>query len=186
MTRAQELKAHIWPRDENDFYVEPAWVSKRLFEVELFVEEIWDPACGFGTIVQSARDLGHSAFGSDIVNRGIGGVGVMDFFDHKEAPIANIVTNPPFNIAPAFALHALKIARLKVAIIFPTARLNAAHWLHDTPLARVWLLTPRPSMPPGRMIAGGQKAQGGKMDYCWLIFEQGYSGPSLGWMRRDL
>jgi hypothetical protein len=31
-----------------------------------------------------------------------------------------------------------------VAIIFPTARLNAARWLQDTPLRRIWLLTPRP------------------------------------------
>jgi hypothetical protein len=51
-----------------------------------------------------------------------------------------------------FALHALSLATAKVAMIFPVARLNAAHWLRATPLRRVWLLTPRPSTDDMRHI----------------------------------
>jgi hypothetical protein len=71
-------------------------------------------------------------------------------------------------------------------MIWLVPRLNAARWLADTPLARVWLLTPRPSMPPGHVIANGEKPGGGSQDFAWLVWEQGYRGkPELGWLRRD-
>jgi len=44
----------------------------------------------------------------------------------------------------------------------PVACLNAAHWLQGTPLRRISLLTPRPSMPPGHIIAAGSKPGGGQ------------------------
>ncbi len=98
----------------------------------------------------------------------------------------NIVTNPPFDNARQFALHALKLVARKVAIIFPTARLNAAKWLNATPLARIWFLTPRPSMPPGHVIAAGEKPGGGKTDFVWLVFDRGHNGnPTFGWLHRE-
>lgn len=108
-----------------------------------------------------------------------------DFFTIKE-PCDNIVTNPPFDIMRLFARHAIELARGKVAMILPIARLNAASWLRETPLRRIWLMTPRPSMPPGEAIAAGQKPGGGKVDFCWLVWEQGYKGnPALFWLHRD-
>jgi hypothetical protein len=71
-------------------------------------------------------------------------------------------------------------------MIFPTARLNAARWLHGTPLQRVWLLTPRPSMPPGETILRGERPGGGKTDFCWLVWDRGYVGAaSIDWLHRD-
>jgi len=175
--------AHIWARSDDDWYVEPEWVSKRLFDVERFVGEIWDPCCGTGRIVQAACAAGIRAYGSDIVRREIG-YGVLDFFAMKE-PHHNIVCNPPFDLARQFAEHALQIYLGKVAIIFPTARLNAARWLQDKPLRRVWLLTPRPSMPPGSVILRGEKPGGGKMDFCWLVFGAGSGAPEVRWLHRD-
>jgi hypothetical protein len=50
----------------------------------------------------------------------------------------------------------------------------------------VWLLTPRPSMPPGEVIARGEKPGGGKTDFCWLVFDRTHSGPpELRWLHRD-
>lgn len=184
----RERKSHIWAREAAEHYVEPAWCSARLFEEEAFTGGIWDPACGFGTIPEAARAAGHITARSDLVDRG--------YYSHLTGPTfdffqmgsvyPNIVTNPPFNIADKFALHALTLAAGKVAIIFPTARLNAAHWLKGTPLRRVWMLSPRPSMPPGHVIAAGGKPQGGKMDYCWLVWEQGWTGHAeIRWLYRD-
>lgn len=184
-----ELKAHRWNREVNEHYVEPSWTSARLFDEEHFDGQVWDPACGFGTIPTAAASKGLPVYASDLVDRGYICLNeVRDFLacmDNCAAP--NIVTNPPFNIASQFALHALALgATRKVAIIFPTARLNAAHWLKGTPLRRVWLMTPRPSMPPGYVIAAGEKPGGGKMDFCWLVWERGYVGaPDLRWLRRD-
>jgi hypothetical protein len=178
--------SHIWAREEREHYVEPAWCSRRLFEEERFGYYIHDPACGFGTIVYEAAKSGLTATGSDIVDRGkFEGVERLQDFLTTDTRRTNIVTNPPFNIADKFALKALEYAKSKVAMIFPTARLNAAHWIKGTPLRRVWLMSPRPSMPPGHVIAAGGKPQGGKMDYCWLVWEQGYVGaPELRWLYR--
>jgi hypothetical protein len=178
-------RSHVWPRSGADFYVEPAWVSERLFAVESFIGEVIDPCCGFGTVVEAARRARHCAEGWDIVDRGFSGTKVCDFLTTSER-IRYFVGNPPFNIARHFALHALALARHKVAIVFPTARLNAARWLDQTPLARIWLLTPRPSMPPGEAILRGEKPGGGKVDFCWLVFDVGYCGASMvRWLRRD-
>ena len=65
-------------------------------------------------------------------------------------------------------------------------RLNAAHWLQAMPLRHIYLLTPRPSMPPGKWIAAGNKPGGGTQDFCWLLFERDYEGePQIRWLHRD-
>jgi hypothetical protein len=184
--------SHIWDRHEDDWYVEPEWCSRRLFAEEAFLGEVWDPACGLGRIVRSALDAGYPIRASDVVFRQSNDEAVdelkcqADFFT-CDCPSDNVICNPPFAIAPAFAQHALKLAERKAAIIFPVARLNAAHWIKDLPLCRIWLMTPRPSMPPGSVIAAGAKPGGGKMDFCWLVFEQGYSGEAgVRWLKRDV
>jgi hypothetical protein len=183
----RKRESHIWVRDKYDHYVEPRWVSERLFDVEPFVGNIVDPACGFGNIVEAARAHGYSASGRDIVDRGYPGTVVQDFMDCSDRP-DNIVCNIPFDIAAKFTQHALRLIRNKLAIIFPVARLNAAHhWLERMPLLRVWFLTPRPSMPPGHVVAAGGKAAGGREDFCWIVFSVGHLGPpEIKWLHRDI
>jgi hypothetical protein len=185
----KKLEAHVWEREANEHYVEPEWCSKRLFQDEGFDGDIWDPCCGFGRIPKAALAAGAPhVFATDIVDRGyVGCEAGVDFLTYCGASLApNIVCNPPFNIADKFGRHAWTLMGVeKVAMIFPTARLNAAHWLHDLPLSCVWLMTPRPSMPPGHVIMAGEKPGGGKMDYCWLVFEKPKRTPELRWLRRD-
>jgi hypothetical protein len=189
---AKKLDAHVWEREANEHYVEPKWCSLRLFQEEEFdrMKQVWDPCCGFGHIPESAKAAGMPhVYASDLVDRGYAGLGeVADFLkctDNQASPY--IVCNPPFNIAAEFVLHALKLgATEKVAAVFPTARLNAAHWLHNTPLQRVWMMTPRPSMPPGHVISAGGKPGGGKMDYCWLVWDRAHVGAAeIRWLKRD-
>jgi hypothetical protein len=177
-------RSHIFARDENEHYVEPSWVSRRLFETEQFQGAIVDPACGWGTIVKEALRAGHCAAGFDLVDRGWDSTRTpLDFFTVNEH-FDNIVTNPPFACVPEFITHAVECARYKVAAIFPFARLCAAHWLNELPLSKVLML--RPSMPPGRYIKAGGKVGRGRADFCWLIFEHGWKGaPELRWLHRD-
>lgn len=182
------IKSHIWEREENEHYVEPAWCSERLFDEESFDPTIWDPCCGFGRIPEAAKSHGIRCYASDLIDRGYAGLDqVCDFFKFElHYADQSIVCNPPFNIVKEFALHALTLAD-KVAMILPAPRLNAADkWMKSTPLKTVWLMTPRPSMPPGHVIASGQKPKGGKVDYAWCVWERGFVGaPELKWLRRD-
>jgi hypothetical protein len=71
----------------------------------------------------------------------------------------------------------------KVGFLFPIARVNAAwRWLEPLPLARLYLLTPRPSVPPvtAKVIGGG------RVDFCWLVLNRAHVGPpTWGWLHRD-
>jgi|SRR5262249_10771414 len=181
------LAAHIWAKDSHGFYIEPEWCSRRLFEVEQFDGTIWDPACGIGRIVAAARGAGYPTIATDLVNRGcLWFDGLVDFFDSPRMPAANIVTNPPFTVCDQFVRRALELVDGKVAMIWLARRLNAARWLQDTPLARIYLLTPRPSMPPGHVLLAGEKPGGGTQDFCWLVFSRAHKGqPELRWLHRD-
>lgn len=186
----RKLDAHIWEREEHEHYVEPEWVSRRLFEVENFHPatrkgSVYDPCCGFGRIPEAAHKAGYATTASDIVDRGYHGHAATQNFLTTHIPGHAIVCNPPFDLFANFAHHALSLAN-KVAMIWLVPRLNAARWLQQTPLARVYLLTPRPSMPPGHVITKGEKPGGGTQDFCWLVWDRGYVGkPELQWLHRD-
>jgi hypothetical protein len=194
-SRAKPLLAHIWAQDPHGHYVEPSWTSARLFEEEWFGPPdslIFDPACGWGRILQSAAAAGYTVLGADIVDRldrkALGRIpfAVGDFLKWRPVPaVSAIVCNPPFNHIEAFCERALEIATFKVAMIMPLHRLPAAHWLARLPLA-IWLMTPRPSVPPGPYIAAGHKPGGGSQDFCWLVFRKGLFAwtPRLRWLHR--
>lgn len=184
----KEVAAHRFERELYEHYVEPAWVDRVIFEAEVFRGAIHDPCCGFGTILYAASAYGlRSATGTDIVDRGRGWL-EADFLKNlqQEARFDNIVMNPPFNSAREFITQACRVSENKVAALMPTRRLNAAHWLRNLPLRRIWYLTPRPSMLPGHLLAAGQKAGGGQQDYCWLVFaREGSPYIHAGWLHRD-
>jgi hypothetical protein len=194
MTASEETKrprrTHIFVRDDDDRYVEPLWVSRRLIEEESFAGTVHDPACGFGQIVTAARAAGLVTTGADVSPLS-SDVGAVDFLrDRTERD--NVIANPPYqktrscDLMREFAEHALEVTRRKVAFLVPLARLNAAHWLVRTPLHRVWLLTPRPSIPPYSYLLAGKKPQGGRVDFAWLVWERGFDGaPTLHWLQRD-
>jgi len=109
-------------------------VPRRLFEVERFDGVIKDPACGIGRITDAARAAGYRVIATDLVDRGyLQFVDAEDFL-RSECRVDNVITNGPYHICRAFAEHALKLARRKVAMIWLARRLNAARWLVNTPL----------------------------------------------------
>jgi hypothetical protein len=108
----------------------------------------------------------------------------------------NIVSNPPFGICGdrklktyPFVERCLERAERKVALLLPTKWIlgdERSRWLEATPLRRVWFLTPRPSMPPGHVIAAGQKPGNGKEDFAWYVWQRDYDGPAeIRWLRRQ-
>jgi len=184
--------SHIFDKEKHGHYVEPSWVSERLFDVERFTQTIYDPAAGWGTIVKTARKAGYRALGSDIIIRTRQPhIPKINFLhDHRASLERNrfsVVCNPPFDHVEEFCRRSIDIGARKVAMIFLLRRLPAAHWIRELPLKCIYLLTPRPSMPPGRWIRAGNKPGGGTQDFCWLVFDTfGSAGtPTIKWLHRD-
>jgi len=193
-------RAHIFAKEPHGHYVEPAWTSARLLAVEDFGPRsglIVDPACGWGTILKSARKAGfRRVLGCDVVDRLRGDDRItLPFCRHDflnggtptNGAVASIICNPPFDHVEEFCERALTIAQHKVAMIMLLRRLPAANWLDRLPLETVYMLTPRPSMPPGEWIDAGNKPGGGSQDFCWLVFNV-RSRPrhaALRWLHRD-
>ena len=188
--------AHLWARHPDDYYVEPEWCSARLFATEIFTGTIIDPACGSGRIVRTARAAraaGHRVVGYDLVQRSVGCIAQENFLD-TDYETDNIVSNPPFKLCGkprdfVFVRKALDTAADKVALLLPLPWMTGAdkaRYLQTTPLAKVLVLTPRPSMPPGPVIEAGLPPGGGTEDFAWFIWSHGHKGPpTLGWLNRD-
>ena len=212
MTVLAERKAHIFARQQHDHYVEPSWTSERLFDVEDFEQgsTILDPCCGWCRIPAAAARAGYRAIASDIVDRRAS----KTTFEFQSLNILapqsdatykwwrqarSIVSNPPFDQICDVARRCCALAEYKVALICPLRRLPAAgSWLRDLPLSKVWIISPRPSMPTGdfiKAVARGEldpktgkplKVSGGTVDFVWLIFEKSHRGPpKMDWLYRD-
>lgn len=175
--------AHLWERDPHDWYVEPNECSEALFAAERFRGAIWDPACGLGRIVEQAHAAGYKAVGTDIVSRSDICAREADFLvSRPAAKFSNIVSNPPFGLAEEFVQHALTLVDKggKVAMLLPLVWLSGfstkRNWLPSSPLRRVYPISPRPSMPPGKVIMAGIKAGNGTKDFAWFVWLSGYKG----------
>jgi hypothetical protein len=199
--------AHSWERDPDNWYVENTWVSRRLFEVETFRGRIVDPCAGMGNIMQGAKEAGTKVYSYDLRDRGFSGVyGGYDFLNAGAYmpgifPTENIVSNFPYGkvqdgvesqrprLEEEFVRIALERTTGKVAAFLDAnwmAGSKRGQWLETLPLYRVYVVSPRPSCPPGTFLQRGGKAGNGSKDYCWYVFLHGYSGsPTVHWLRRD-
>ncbi len=179
MVSSPKMKPSYAPRDGLDWYVEPAWCTELLADQVSF-KNVWDPACGRGTIPTFLNEHGVCAFGSDIVDRTSRRFeGPIDFL--TDPPLlrsiwTDIVTNPPFSLAVAFIKRAFELKARKIAVLIRLDFLanQGRHKLFlKTPPAYVFVLSRRPSMPPGHLLAAGKvKQKGGQHDYCWVVWDQ--------------
>jgi hypothetical protein len=201
MVAPRQRNTHIFEPDPHGHYPEPLWTSARLFEVESFGAEgalILDPCCGWGRIPHNAMAAGYTAIGCDIANRRHeprshnGFKFVCGDFLKDPVPIRsawNAVFNPPFtgDCIQQFVERALAVVEYKVAALVPIRRLPAAHWIEALPLETIWILTPRPSLPPASYIRAGNEPSGGGQDFAWLVFNKQMTtdAPRTKWLHRD-
>lgn len=192
MGKKTEKNAHLWEADPDGWYVEEPWVWERLFEKERFFGEIVDPSCGMGRCVTAARAAGYTVHGRDLIARYPIVEREENFLESTEV-VDNICTNPPFHLvndAPyPYLMQALKLARKKVAIVARSSWIFGEERSKDMerwPLYRVYHLTPKPSMPPGAVIAAGESPGNGQIDYVIAVFLKGFTGHWTGhWLRKD-
>lgn len=170
-------------RADNDWYCDSPDAIEALLDAERFSGDNWDPCCGRGTIPEALEGRGMFCVATDLVYRGYG-TGEVDFFDDAQvsSSFSNIICNPPYKHAQAWAERALSIAKHKVALLLPLTFLEGqarSQWLESSPLARVHVFPWRISMSPGELLTAGKvEPTGGKKAYAWFVWEHGWQGPA--------
>ncbi|MBX9816221.1 MAG: hypothetical protein A4S12_06870 [Proteobacteria bacterium SG_bin5] len=194
MTAELPRLARAGDRHPWDWYVEEPWVTHRLIDHVPFAAEetILDPACGLCHIPTAFAARGFRAFGTDREQRTDS---PLFFAEHdwlgdqalliEHLRPLSIVMNPPFSyqdgrlvrgLAEAFVRRALGIATHKVAALLPlkwlASQSRCALFTAHPPA--VYVLSERPSMPPGDQLAAlGDRAYAhGKVDYAWFIWDK--------------
>lgn len=160
--------------DGPDFFPTPAWATHALIDNEKFDGDIWECACGDGSMAEVLEHTGQNVFASDLYERGYGEAGV-DFLE-RTRHVANIVTNPPYNAAEGFVQAGLKAADRKFALLLRLAFLEGAHRKRTifttSPPSRVWVFSERITFYP----AGAVQKGSGTTAYAWFVWDKDASG----------
>lgn len=174
-----------------DFFPTPPWATRALCEVLVAVGGAsgrdWfhrlaclEPAAGEGHMVRPLREYFGTVEGSDIHDYGCG-FAVRDFLPagFLEIPAADadwVITNPPFNLAEAFALRGLEVAGAGVALLVRTAFLESAgrheRLFGPYPPNMILQFTERVPMVKGRLDPKASSATA----YCWIVWLCGLEG----------
>jgi len=168
--------------DGPDFFPTPEWATYALIDNEKFSGEIWECACGDGTMSRVLQETGQSVFSSDLYQRGYGEAGRDFLLPFRSAE--NIITNPPYNCAEGFVSSGVRSAKKKFALLLRLAFLEGANRSRtvfaNSPPARVWVFSERITFyPKGAPIKGT-----GTTAYAWFVWDKdAVGGTELKWFR---
>src|SRR5665213_2510321 len=153
--------------DGPDFFPTPSWATYALIDNESFEGEIWEPACGDGSMAEVLRLSGNHVIASDLYDRGFETRGI-DFLK-SERVTDNIVTNPPYNSAEGFVQVGVRRARRKFALLLRLAFLEGANRCNTVfskhPPTRVWVFSERITFYPAGAVHKGT----GTTAYAWFV-----------------
>lgn len=161
-----------------NFYPTPPLAVEAMLKSVAFEGSIWEPADGEGHLSKVLERHGYKVSRSDITTG-------TDFLKSTKTA-DNIVTNPPFNLATEFAIHAKKCAKSKIALLLRLAFLESQKrkaFLEETefPLTRVLVFSNRIRMKEKEL---GKKGDGpGMVPYAWFIWERKPASPSIEWIQ---
>ncbi len=168
-----------------DYFPTPKWATHALIDNEGFKGDIWECACGDGSMSAVLEQTGRSVISSDLYDRGYGEAD-HDFLESwRKAP--NIVTNPPFNAAEGFVETGLEKATQKFALLLRLAFLEGGNRqrtiFSKAPPSRVWVFSERITFYP----AGAVQKGSGTTAYAWFVWDKNApDGTELKWFEPGL
>jgi len=163
-------------RSSGDFYSTPRQCTVDLLEREKFEGDIWECACGEGAISEVLIKNDYSVYSSDIEDRGYGNKNIN--FLEQTNPFPNIITNPPFKLGTEFCIHALKLAKKKVALFNKLSFLEGVKRrtiFEQGYLKNIYVYSKRVDL--------SEEQKGGMLAFAWFIFDKEFQGkPTLDWI----
>lgn len=165
-----------------DFFPTPKWATHALIDNERFDGDIWECACGDGTMSRVLEETGQSVLSTDLYERGYGEAG-HDFLNATYRA-NNIITNPPYNSAEGFVRVGTRQANKKFALLLRLAFLEGANRARtiftETPPARVWVFSERITFYPSGVEVKGT----GTTAYAWFVWDKDApSNTQLRWLK---
>jgi hypothetical protein len=168
--------------DGPDFFPTPAWATDALIENEMFEGDIWECACGDGSMAERLKRTGNPIISSDFYDRGFGEIG-HDFLT-SDRTCDNIVTNAPYNSAEGFVARGLRNSRKKLALLLRLAFLEGVNRFHTifqhTPPSRVLMFSERVTF----YTSGVDQKGSGTTAYVWLVWDKAAApgAPQIKWL----
>lgn len=170
-------------RQKNDFYATDPKAVSLLCKIEKFNKNIWECACGNGSISKELIINGYDVYSTDLINRGYGEPNV-DFLNCNKKWNGDIITNPPYKYAYDFIRRSLSLietdARIAMflKIQFLEGRTRKKLFLENPPQV-VYVSSSRLLCAKngefGHSIANGKSA----IAYGWFIWKKGYKGDTI-------
>ena len=169
-------------RESYDFYATSPIALEKLLKIEEF-SNVWECACGVGTLSEVLRKNGIHGKSSDLIDRGYGEQ--IDFLNHNVNWEGDIITNPLYKTSTLFvykALETLKEGR-KLAMFFPQ------RYLSSKTRYKLFVLNP-PFIVyafSGRVGCALNNdfnlAFTSAVDYLWIVWYKGFKGETkLKWI----
>lgn len=165
-------------RRKDDFYPTPNYVINALLDNEVFDGFVWEPCCGDGAISKQLEARNYVIKSTDLNDYGYGKTGV-DFLKERE-PYDNIITNPPFGkIGTQITLHALHLARKKVAIFHKIAFLEGNERYN-----KIFKLKKLETIYPFvKRVGFNNDGRSGMMAFAWFVWNKEFEGdPKVKWL----
>lgn len=170
-----------------DLYETPIEAVRMLLALESFSKAVMEPSVGKGAILRPLEEAGYDVTIADLLDRGIATrhgecQAVADFLRSSQtgAP-ADIVTNPPFGIANAYAAHALREHRPgKLALLLNLNFMcgfedpDRRFVMDESPPSRIYVFTRRLPMMHRDGYAGPEAAS--QMNCAWFVWERNAEG----------
>ena len=158
---------HNKTREKDDFYATPEKTTQSLLDVEVFSNNVWECCCGQGHISKVLKANGHTVTSTDLVDRGYG-TSRVDFLMETQRH-DNIITNPPYKNALAFATKAVDLAHKKVALLLKLNFLEGIErktFFKKHPPTVVHVFSQRQSL-----MKNGEPYVGGMMALAWFVWD---------------
>jgi hypothetical protein len=154
--------------------------GRRLLRVEPLPQCVWEPAAGRGAIVKILRDASHAVVASDVIDYGDLDF-VADFLMLTKAPagVECICTNPPYQIATQFVMHALELVP-QVVMLCRLAFLESAKRapiLDTGSLARIHVFKCRLPMMHRDSWQGPRASSA--IPFAWFVWDRDHAGPAF-------
>jgi hypothetical protein len=167
-------------RQTEDFYATEPNAVRLLLAEEKFSKNIWECACGSGTLSDEIKAHGYDVYSTDLIDRGYG-EGQIDFLKHSENYDGDIITNPPYKFSSTFIYKAMDVVTEghKVAMFLKVQFLEGK--------ARKKLFAKYPPkviyVSSSRLLCAknGKFAEtdGSAVAYAWFVWEKGYTGDTI-------